>query len=156
MWYLIDGHNLIPKLGLRLDDPQDEMALIRLLQIVAARKRAKIDVYFDGAPPGHAGSQRIGGINAHFVPQGRTADEAIALRLEKLGSQAKQYGLVTSDRRVQQEGHSRHARVISSEEFAGIVRSAQETAQVEQRETGVVDDEEIETWLNLFNTRKKY
>ncbi len=60
MWYLIDGHNLIPKLGLRLDDPEDEMALVRLLQIVASRKRARIDVYFDGAPPGHAGSRKIG------------------------------------------------------------------------------------------------
>jgi predicted RNA-binding protein with PIN domain len=156
MWYLIDGHNLIPKLGLRLDDPEDEMALVHLLQIVASRKRARIDVYFDGAPPGHAGSRKIGGINAHFIPVGHTADDALARRLEKLGPQARQYCLVSSDRRVQQEGHNRHATVLSSEEFAGMVRSVQEVVQVEQRETGVVSEEEIETWLNIFNSRKKY
>ena len=32
MPYLIDGHNLIPKLGLRLDLPDDEMQLIGILQ----------------------------------------------------------------------------------------------------------------------------
>ncbi|HWQ45782.1 MAG TPA: NYN domain-containing protein, partial [Longilinea sp.] len=153
MWYLIDGHNLIPKLGLRLDDPQDEMALVQLLQVVASRKRAKIDVYFDGAPPGQAGTRRIAGINAHFVPLGRTADDALAARLAKLGQQAKQYCLVSSDRRVQQEGHNRHAQVMSSEEFALVVRSAQEVAQMDQRENGVESQEDIETWINLFNSR---
>jgi len=32
MSYLIDGHNLIPKLKLRLDNPKDENELIALLQ----------------------------------------------------------------------------------------------------------------------------
>ena len=32
MPYLIDGHNLIPKLGLRLDSVDDEMELVAILQ----------------------------------------------------------------------------------------------------------------------------
>ena len=32
MPYLIDGHNLIPKLGLRLESLDDEMELIAILQ----------------------------------------------------------------------------------------------------------------------------
>ncbi|MBL0344247.1 hypothetical protein [Candidatus Villigracilis affinis] len=50
MPYLIDGHNLIPKVGLRLDSPNDELELARLLQDFARIKRQPVEVYFDGAP----------------------------------------------------------------------------------------------------------
>ena len=50
MPYLIDGHNLIPKLGLRLDSVDDEMELVAILQEFARLERSQIEVYFDGAP----------------------------------------------------------------------------------------------------------
>ncbi len=52
MPYLIDGHNLIPKLGLRLDSPDDEMELAAILQEFARLNRREVEVYFDGAPAG--------------------------------------------------------------------------------------------------------
>lgn len=39
MPYLIDGHNLIPKLGLRLDSMDDEMELVAILQEYARLER---------------------------------------------------------------------------------------------------------------------
>jgi hypothetical protein len=49
MPYLIDGHNLIPKLGLRLDSMDDEQELVVILQEYARLERKKqVEVYFDG------------------------------------------------------------------------------------------------------------
>ena len=44
MPYLIDGHNLIPKLGLRLDSMDDEMELIAILQEFCRVERRQVDV----------------------------------------------------------------------------------------------------------------
>lgn len=54
MPYLIDGHNLIPKLGLRLDSPDDELELTAILQEFSRLSRHAAEVYFDGAPTGQA------------------------------------------------------------------------------------------------------
>ena len=67
MPYVVDGHNLIPKLGLRLDSPDDEMELVAILQEFARLKRQQVEVYFDGAPIGHAGTRSLGTVRAHFV-----------------------------------------------------------------------------------------
>jgi predicted RNA-binding protein with PIN domain len=48
MQYLIDGHNLIPKVpGLSLSDPDDEEQLINKLSGWARISRQKIIVFFD-------------------------------------------------------------------------------------------------------------
>ena len=70
MPYLVDGHNLIPKAGLRLDAPNDEMDLVTMLQEFSRTSRAAVEVYFDGAPPGQAGAKRFGIVMAHFVQRG--------------------------------------------------------------------------------------
>ena len=50
---VIDGHNLVPKIpGLSLHEVDDEERLLALLQAYARAKRKKIEVFFDGAPPG--------------------------------------------------------------------------------------------------------
>ncbi len=83
MPYLIDGHNLIPKLGLRLDSMEDEMELVALLQeYCRLTRRSGMEVYFDGAPAGQAGTRKMGPITAHFVRLGSSADEAIRKRLK--------------------------------------------------------------------------
>jgi hypothetical protein len=82
MPYLIDGHNLIPHIGgLRLESPDDEQHLIRLLQAFASTRRQKIEVYFDRAAVGKAGHQSFGQVTAHFVVREMTADAAISARL---------------------------------------------------------------------------
>ena len=65
MPYLIDGHNLIPKLGLRLDSVNDEMELISILQEYCRLERKQVELYFDGAPTSH--TQKLGAVTAHFL-----------------------------------------------------------------------------------------
>src|SRR5919106_2128085 len=117
MPYLIDGHNLIPKLGLRLDSIDDEMELITVLQEFCRLERKQVEVFFDGAPTSQAGTRKRGTVTAHFVRLGATADNAIRIRLKKLGKDAKNWTVVSSDRQVQAEAHAAQADVLSSETF---------------------------------------
>jgi len=153
MSYLIDGHNLIPKVGLRLDSYDDEMDLVELLREFCRLRRKKIEVYFDGAPAGHAGTQSLGTVKAHFVRAGTTADTAIARRLKNLGRTAKNWTVVTSDRQVQAEARAARARVLSSEEFARLLY------QVPRRESNAppaernVSPSEVDEWLKIFGSK---
>lgn len=159
MPYLIDGHNLIPKLtGFSLSAMDDEEKLIPLLQTFSRVRRQPVEVFFDGAPPGHSGQRRYGAITAHFVRQGRTADDAIRLRLEKLGAAAKNWKVVSSDRQVQAEARSRHAESLSSEEFARELLQVSDSSQRSPDVPAKLSDQEVEDWLRLFgedsNNRK--
>src|SRR5215470_4210350 len=101
MPYLIDGHNLIPRLGLRLDSVDDEMELISVLQEFCRLERRQVEVFFDGAPTSQAGTRKQGAVTAYFIRQGTTADDAIRDRLKKLGRSARNWTVVSSDRQVQ-------------------------------------------------------
>ncbi len=150
MPYLIDGHNLIPKMGLRLNDPDDEQALIARLQVFCRQTRKSVEVYFDGAPPGQAGVRKFGVVTAHFVRQGSSADAAIRQRLHRMGKAAKNWVLVTSDRQVQAEGRAVQAQVISSEEFARLVDETQRAAPPHSQPPAGMSDAELADWLRLF------
>jgi len=153
MPYLIDGHNLIPKLGLRLDSVDDEMELIAILQEFYKRDRKPIDVYFDGAPAAHAGSRKLGAITAHFVRLGTTADNAIRLRLKSLGKSARNWTVVSSDRRVQIEAKDVHAEVISSDSFAVMLKQARASAPKGDPDRKLSENE-IDEWMRLFQKGK--
>jgi len=59
MPYLIDGHNLIPKMGLRLEDFDDELALMEQLnEFCRLSRRGQVEVYFDNAPIGYPETRR--------------------------------------------------------------------------------------------------
>jgi predicted RNA-binding protein with PIN domain len=154
MQYLVDGHNLSPKLGLRLDTFDDEETLIARLQEFCRLRRAQIEVYFDGAPPGFPSTRKAGAVTAHFVRRGSSADAAIEIRLERLGKQARNWTVVSSDRRVQIAAQAVHAGVLSSEEFARRISSAAQQAIASRREEAL-GPEEIEEWLKIFNSRKE-
>lgn len=153
MPYLIDGHNLIPKLGLRLDSPDDEMELVAILQHFHQRDRKPIDVYFDGAPPAQAGTRKLGAVTAHFVRLGSTADNAIRNRLKSLGKSAKNWIVVSSDRQVQAEAHAMRAEVVSSDSFAALLQHSRDTAPKVQGERKL-SEKEIEEWMRLFQKGK--
>lgn len=153
MPYLIDGHNLIPKLGLRLNDPDDEQALIGRLQDFCRLTRKSVSVYFDGAPPGFSGVRKYGPVTAHFVRQGHTADAAIRQRLRQLGNAAKNWALVTSDRQVQAEGRAAQAQVLSSEDFARLVSATLQSAAAKPNSSNGISDAELDEWLRLFGGR---
>jgi predicted RNA-binding protein with PIN domain len=154
MPYLIDGHNLIPRLGFRLDSLEDEMDLVAVLQEFTRRKRHTVEVYFDGAPPGHAGTRKLGSIKAHFIRIGQTADSAIRARLQKMGPAAKNWTVVSSDREVQAAARAARAESIPSERFAKILRQARHTEPIKEELT-TLSEEEVKEWMGLFSKRKK-
>lgn len=154
MPYLIDGHNLIPKLGLRLDSADDELELIAILQEFCRIERRQVDVVFDGAPSPQSGTRKLGAVTAHFSPIGTSADDAIRNRLKKLGKAAKNWTVVSSDREVQSNGRTAQAEVISSEEFAKILKQVMNSPRVAKSER-VVSKDELEEWLKLFERKDK-
>lgn len=153
MPYLIDGHNLIPKAGLRLDSPDDEMELLAILQEFARLKRREVEVYFDGAPIGHDGMRSFGAVKAHFVRIGQTADSAMRTRLTKMGKAAKNWIVVSSDREVQSAARVNQADFISSEAFVKELKAAMKSAPKADAGDKKLSAEEVDKWLNIFRDK---
>jgi predicted RNA-binding protein with PIN domain len=172
--YLVDGHNLIPKMpGLTLSEPNDEIRLIEMLQVFSRIRRKKIEVFFDGAPVGQSGARSYGVIRAHFVRAGQTADEAIRMRLDQLGAQARETLVITSDHRVQSEAKAHHAKYLDSELFArellssphspipskeapSAVKKPVQPAQPPRstKDQPHLSSEQVDEWLELFKTKR--
>ncbi len=153
MPYLIDGHNLIPKIGLRLDSPDDEMELVAILQEFARLNRREVEVYFDGAPVGHAGMRNFGKVKAHFVRIGQTADSAMRARLNKMEKAAKNWIVVSSDREVQSAAKVNHAEFISSEAFVKEINAARNSAPKADVGDKKLSAQEVDAWLKEFRDK---
>ena len=154
MPYLIDGHNLIPKVGLHLNSPDDEMDLVAILKEFARLKRQQVEVYFDGAPIGQAGTRKLGTVRAHFVPLGQTADSAIRLRLKKMEKDAKNWIIVSSDHEVQSAARVVRAQIVTSEEFVKMLRAATNSAPKASTENKKLSAQEVDEWLKLFREKE--
>jgi predicted RNA-binding protein with PIN domain len=157
MPYLIDGHNLIPKIpGLALQAIDDEIQLITLLQEFCRKTRKQAEVYFDNLPAGQPKARNYGNVIARFVRQGRTADAAIQARLSKLGPAARNWTVVSSDREVQAAARAARARVMRSETFAQkLVQTLDKTGVQSPREEGTLSTEEVDEWLDLFGSQEE-
>ncbi len=158
MPYLIDGHNLIPKMpGMSLSDTEDELELVERLQQFCRASRHKVEVYFDKAPLGYAGSRRYGSVMAHFVREGRTADRAIADRLRSMKKSAANWTVVSSDHEVQSEARAARAQVLTSEEFARLLvnTTGKPAARADDKVDHPMSDQEVEEWLRLFKSKKR-
>ena len=153
MPYLVDGHNLIPKVGLHLNSPDDEMELVAILKEFARLKRQQVEVYFDGAPIGQAGTRKLGTVQAHFVRLGQSADNAIRLRLKKMEKEAKNWTVVSSDREVQSAARFFHAQFISSEEFVKMIRLAVNSAPKADLDNKKISPKEVDEWLRIFREK---
>jgi uncharacterized protein len=155
MPYLIDGHNLIPKIpSLSLRNVDDEIALVKLLQSFCQRTGKKVEVYFDNAPPGYAGTRKYGNVTAHFVQAGTTADNAIRHRLSRLKGAAKNWIVVSSDRQVQAEARGMRAQVIPSEGFATELIQDKNTLLQKSAPMEKLTPEEVDEWLEIFSKKK--
>ncbi len=161
MPYLIDGHNLIPKLpGVSLSDIDDEKRLIEILQEFARHKPGKrIEVYFDRRAPGARRTHTFGNIRAHFIAPPADADAAIISRLKKLGGAARTWTVVSSDRRVQAAAREAGARVLQAEEFTRQIRAANSATRSSplpsQKTQANLSPEEIDEWEALFRRRRQ-
>jgi predicted RNA-binding protein with PIN domain len=155
MPYLIDGHNLIPKIGLSLRNVDDEMELVSRLQVFCRVERRQVEVYFDAAPAGQVGTRKLGLVNAHFVRLGQTADSAIRARLKLLGRAARNWTVVTSDRQVQADARGAGAQVISSDTFASQVIESMRAPGKNSTKEGKMSAEEVDEWIKLFRENKR-
>lgn len=153
MPYLIDGHNLIPKLPeLDLTIPDDEQQLIEMLQDFCRRRRQQAEVYFDNAPPGQPRARKLGNVTAFFVRSGQTADEAIGARLKRLGAAARNWTVVSSDLQVRAAARAVKAQSVSSETFARQMQELLRPPKDRSSPDDLVElrPDEVEFWLRLF------
>jgi predicted RNA-binding protein with PIN domain len=152
MPYIVDGHNLIPKVsGLSLGDMDDELQLVKLLQEFCRIRHKQVEVYFDNAPAGSSGARTFGCVVARFVRQGHTADQAIQSKLRRLGGEARNWTVVSSDREVRTSARSARAKSMRVEEFA------QQLNEVRMEGSGhpgdleaEISSQEVDEWLELF------
>lgn len=152
MPYLIDGHNLIPHVtGISLGDIDDELELVQRLVQFANQQRTRLEVYFDQGIPGQKLTENYGRVRVFFVPGGRTADQAIQVRLKELGKGAKNWTVVSSDREVLSEARGFRAVTLSSAEFAKFLNSSQMEQSPEMEKKPDPSAEEIQYWLDLFS-----
>ena len=150
MSLIIDGHNLIPHVrGLSLQAIDDEERLIELLQVYCRVNNKSVLVFFDKAAPGHAGKRSRGRVTARFIHEGSSADAAIIQRLRKAGRAARNFTVVSSDRRVQVEARALGASITPSDHFARqLAHARQHASNVEPDEN--ISDGELEEWLRMF------
>lgn len=157
MPYVVDGHNLIPKIpGLSLSEVEDEIGLLELLQEFCRISRKQVEVFFDNSPPGGVRVRNLGMVTARFVRQGVTADEAIRQRLLRLGRAARNWVVVSSDLAIQSAARSAQARFQSSESFAHQVMQVIEGGPFDKgRDAGAsLSQREIDEWMELFERPK--
>jgi hypothetical protein len=157
MPYIIDGHNLIPKIpGLRLDAVDDEQQLVALLQEFCRVSRKQVEVYFDNAAPGQAGMRKAGLVAVHFVRSGRTADDAIRERLVKMKRSAKNWSVVSSDQSVQAAARQAGAQALSAEAFAAQLRAALGASNLDRQPSSdqPLSSAEVDEWLKLFQSKR--
>jgi len=151
MPYLIDGHNLIGRLpGLSLEDPDDEAKLLARLRAFCAREGSSATVYFDGALVNAANEPARSGVTARFVAPPQSADAAIRRHLERLGRQAPNWIVVSSDAAVAEEARRRRARVESSDAFAHRLLSTTAPSAGPEKPQTPPGPDEIAQWEALF------
>ena len=150
--YIIDGHNLIPKVnGLSLKMEDDELELVKRLQTFARVKRASVEVFFDQGQVGNSGSKHSGMVITHFVKKGVTADHEIIVRMQTLKKQSQAVTIVTSDHQIITEAHALRFKIIKSEEFSQILaQSMMDEQKGSGQNTRPLSADELDEWLKLF------
>ncbi len=155
MPYLIDGHNLIAEVpGIRLGSVDDEAQLIGVLRAYCERTRSRATVYFDRGRPAAEAPASSGRVTARFVPSPRNADQAILRHLERLGGDARNWTVVSSDREIQTAAARAGARRVSSREFAGLLRQRLTSPTAEKPE-GTVTKEDVAYWEKRFRRPRR-
>jgi predicted RNA-binding protein with PIN domain len=153
MPYIIDGHNLIACMSnIDLDDPDDENRLIDKLRTYCARMGKGIVVYFDRRAPGTNDPSPAGGLTVHFVTPPYSADEAIRDHLLRLGREAPNWTVVSSDHAVQTAAHQAGAHSMDSLTFARRLLAEEIPAQETEKPDSALSEEEIAEWENLFRS----
>jgi predicted RNA-binding protein with PIN domain len=155
MPYLIDGHNLIACMpSIDLDDPDDENRLIDKLRTYCIRMGKGMVVYFDRRAPGTNDPSPAAGLIVHFVTPPTSADEAIRDHLLRLGREAPNWTVVSSDHAVQTAARQAGARFLDGPTFARQLLVEESSARETEKPDSPLSEEEIAEWERLFRNGK--
>lgn len=157
MNYLIDGHNLIGKMGdISLSDPDDELQLVRRLQRWVARdvKRHVLVIFDGGVRAGkdpHLSSARL---QIFFAPAEQSADTLLVRRINRVKNPVE-YTLISSDRAILAAAAAKKMPFLRAEQFATQIGLERKPATVEALDEDESDnpqltEAEITEWLALF------
>ncbi len=152
MPYLIDGHNLIGRLGdISLADPNDEAQLVQKLVGFAARTRGRCVVVFDHGLPGGASSMSTRSVKVIFAPTRSDADRVMIARIQS-EARPQDWTVVSSDNAVLSTARGRKMQTLTSAEFARLLqRPAPPTKPGPDEAVDVrLTAAEVEEWLRLF------
>ena len=157
MTYLVDGHNLIPKVpGLSLAQLDDEEDLIALLKSFCDLKRCQMEVFFDAGRVDGVHQLNLNRLKVHFVLPPSKADDAILLRLLGAGRAARNYTVVTSDRQVRERSLRSGAKVVSSTVFARSLTAAlKSSSSVPPSNEPDDQKDEIRYWEDQFSNKSE-
>jgi predicted RNA-binding protein with PIN domain len=148
--YLIDGHNLIAALpDLSLQDPDDEQELIRRMNAYCQRIRHKAILFFDRGRSSSRPYSSGHWLRIRFVRPPRTADDAIRAELDRIGREAPNWTVVSSDREVQLAARQAGARSLSSRDFIGQIDHGDESERPDKT-VPALGSGELDEWLSLF------
>ena len=151
MPFLIDGHNLIGVMpGISLADLNDEQALIQHLAQYARKTRRAIVVYFDRGSLLAPQIANIPGVKFHFVRPPRTADDALRDHIDRLGREAPNWTVVSSDREVRSAARQAGARILDSPSFAKLLTSEPKDEPENEKPEPSLSPDEIKAWEMLF------
>jgi predicted RNA-binding protein with PIN domain len=155
MPYLIDGHNLIGCLpDIHLDDPEDEVLLIRKLSDYFKRKGISGTVYFDKRGPGMERERSYGRVKVEFATSPNTADSAIRRRLRQHKKSASNYIVVSSDHQVQESARRAGARIMDSSEFAHQLGGSPPNSEENEKPHAPLSPQDVKQWQNLFENHQ--
>jgi predicted RNA-binding protein with PIN domain len=157
MPYIIDGHNLIGALpDISLRDEQDERQLISRLQAFLSRSRKRAVVFFDRRAPGSRGSLHTPNAQVRFIAHPRTADDAIRDYVMRLGREAPNWTVVSSDRALRDLARRAGARSMTSQEFSALMAQAHpaDSPKDSNKPPAPSSKQEIAAWERLFNENR--
>jgi predicted RNA-binding protein with PIN domain len=121
MIIIIDGYNLLPNLKIKGDsfEQKRENLIVQLREFIAVNP-AKITLVFDGGrnPSQHRGAEKHGPIQVIYSAQGELADDVIEELIAKRKGKARDYLMVSSDRRLQVFAEEHDVKWMSSQKFA--------------------------------------
>jgi len=118
---IIDGYNLLPNIAVKGDTfEKQRLSLIAELQEFVFVNPSTVIAVFDGHknPSMHRGNETHGKIRVVYSAKDETADDVIEAMIAGRKLKAKEYLIVSSDRRLQNYAQEHDIRWMSSQKFA--------------------------------------
>ena len=93
-------------------------------------------------------------MTARFVPASTSADQAIIRHLTRLGGDARNWTVVSSDNEIRRAAARAGARTMASREFASLVRQRLARPEAEKPDK-VISKEDVAYWEKRFRRSRR-